>query len=300
MENETIQISLEQLGRLTGKTPDELGSSLFENNEEGEKVLKSDATDTLSTLFTGKFQAVGNDFHKKGTKETWGKIESWVKSQDGDFDAKGRQGEDLLESFISYKAAKAAQSASKLTEEDLEKNELVKAFVERRTTKARETIEEFKQQLEAEKSRFQTSTKRSIARSKLLEALPAGTLGDGDERDVRLSVLYELLENRLDFIQMENGVITGLVDPKTNEPITDKELNPVRFDDWVQSFSPYKAPDRSAAARTPGGKTSHPGTSGDVRVTSKEDYERQLAKAKPEDRPALHNAYADFLEKNGL
>jgi hypothetical protein len=294
---DNINLSLEQLGRLTGKTPDELQTSLFVDGEEG-KVLAEDAEAKLSTFFSSKFKSVGDDFHKKGFKQAWEKIGE-ITSKDPDFDPKGRQGEELLSAYIQFKAEQAAKRASTLSEEDLEKNPLVSSFLEKRTQAQRQKVEELKSQFEREKGEFLTQTKRTIARSKLVEAIPPGSLGDDqDEAKRRLAVLFELLDNRLDFVVIEGGE-TKLVDPKTHEPLTDAELNPVRYSDWVQTFNPFPSQTQTPGRQTPGAKTSQPGISGDIRVTSKEDYERQLAKAGTrQERAAVNNAYADFLLKN--
>lgn len=295
---DNIQISLEQLGRLTGKTPDELQTSLFVD-KEGEKVLADNADAVLSDLFSGKFKSVGDDFHKKGYKQAWEKVQALA--HDDGFDPQGRQGEDLLNAFIEYKATQAAKKASTLTDEDLENNPLVKGFVEKRMQGQRAKVEELKAQFEQEKAALQRQTKRTIARTKLLESLPPEALGsDPTEKERRLAVLFELLDNRLDFIRLEDGV-PKLVDPKTQEPLTDQELNPVRYADWIQSFNPYPVTaGTGGGAKSPGAKTTQqPGTSGDFKVTSKDDYERQLGRANtPGERAAINSAYADFLAKN--
>lgn len=293
-----IQISLEQLARLTGKTPDELGNSLFVENE-GEKVPTDDAEERLSQMFSGKFKAVGDDFHKKGFKDAWGQVGEFV-SQDQDFDPKGAQGRDLLDAYVKFRSEKAAKSAGNFSKEDLENNELVKAFVNERTQSAKQKLEEYKKQLEEEKTAFYGQTKRTIARTKLLESLPVGILGDDQkERDRRLGVLFELLDNRLNYIDLEEGA-PKLIDPSTKEPLTDGELNPVRFSDWVQGFNPFPPIQSGGVQRSPGAKTSQPGISGEVRVISKDDYLKQLSKASnASERSAINTAYADYLEKNG-
>lgn len=295
---DNIQISLEQLGRLTGKTPDELQTSLFVD-KEGEKVLADNADAVLSDLFSGKFKAVGDDFHKKGYKAAWEKVQA-LAHEDG-FDPQGRQGEDLLNAFVEFKATQAAKKAATISDDDLENNPLVKGFVEKRLQGQRAKVEELKAQFEQEKAALQRQTKRTIARTKLIESLPTEALGsDPQERERRLAVLFELLDNRLDFIRLEDGS-PKLVDPKTQEPLTDQELNPVRYGDWIQSFNPFPVTAGGGGGpKTPGAKTStQAGTSGDIRVTSKDDYDRQLAKATtPQERAAINSAYADYLSKN--
>lgn len=295
---ENVTLSIEQYGRLTGKTRDQIVKELFEKGEEGTLTQKATATEVISSHFTDKFKAVGDDFHKKGVKEAWDQVKGALLAEQ-DFDPGDLTGKDLLGAYGSFKAKVAAKNASTLSKEELEKNELVRAYVEEHTQKAREALKAFKEEAERTAASQKTKVKKIYAKQLLLENLPQWEGIDKEERQRRVSVLSELLGNRLDYLDFDDdGTKPKLKDPKTGEVLVDKELNPLPYSSWLESFNPYPASTRKPETPAPG--TSKPGTSGDFRVTSKEDFERQLAKAAtPDERARVNSAYADFLEKNG-
>lgn len=294
-----VLISLEQLARLTGKDAKGLGESLFEKTGESE-VQRSDAEKTIGDLFQVKFKSLVDEHRKRGERETWEKVEGLTKEMDAEFTPTEGQGIETLKTFVARQKEKAAKTAGTLSEADLEKNELVKGYVTKHTAKAKELLDQTKAELERLKGEYSTNEKRTIARSKLLATIPAETFQGDDEteRTRKINVLYELLDNRLSNLELTEGKDFRVL-KKPGEVWTDDSLNPIGYEAFIQTFNPFPAKAGGSGNGSPGGQTSVTGTSGNIKVISKADYDKQIAAAKTADeRAAINGAYSDFLVKS--
>jgi hypothetical protein len=295
-----VSISIEQLGRFIGKDPVELGETLFEKDGENPKQ-KEGAGKIINELFNAKFKSLVDEHHRRGVRETWEKVEKYAKDSDPEFDPKGGQGIDLLTGYVESQKSKAAKGAGTLSEEDLEKNPLVTALISKHTAKAKTLLDERAKELERLKGEYSNNSKRAVARAKLVAALPPDLFAGDDETEQtrKKDILFELLEHRLQNLELTDDGKDVKIFRKPGEVWTDDSLNPIQYGEFLRTFNPYTPKPGNNGKGSPGANTSIVGQSGTIKVASKQDYDSLISTAKTsEERAAVNGAYADFLAKS--
>ena len=296
-----VEISLEDLARLTGKTALELKSEIFDGEGE-ESKQRENAVQAIEAAFSRKFSAIKDENHGKGLRKAMEQVEKWVKQQSPDIDT-SLQGEELLNAWAATLQKSEGGKGHKVTAEELESNDIARQWLESKVKALKEANERKISALTEQLTTAQQKALRDRVQREALAQLDSAKWIAGDDEDTRrkrTDAIFRLIEYG-HIREDESGNL--IVTDESGNPRKDATFNSVSFSDYVRDINPFGFhkfdPGKNSPSPDPAGSTGGKGKTGIV-IRDQAHYNELKAKNNQERDPVKRMALNKELHESWM
>lgn len=294
-----LTITGEVLSKLAGKSIDELQAIL--QTEEGE--LKEDAAEIFLRTTLDKFKGISKDQYLRGKREKGEQAESAIKPL---FEKFSITEFETFEEGISQLSEKIKEAppkgdTSKLDKDKMRKlpqfQELLNEALEAKNSEIADwkgKYEQYTSQVESEK--FQNTVVQHFLEVLESEGVNARFTGES-QKDKLSDVMFHLKAMGLSIFGTDSDGKPIPVDSDGN-PLRDDASNPIPFDKFVKTNWKLGFDTVEPGRKFPSFNKGDKGGGSSIKITSEEDFERQMDAAGPDHkkRSEIRQAWAEHLK----